>query len=131
MPVPQFRSCAVLFVLLLAVFAAVAADPQPRQMLLTLRDRVPEGDRYTVRERTEIWSPQHTAIIICDMWDLHHCKRAVDRVGELAPRMNEVVAKARDWGVFIIHAPSDCMAPYENTPMRRRAKKAPKTANLP
>jgi type 1 glutamine amidotransferase/nicotinamidase-related amidase len=116
--------------LTLASCSAFAAE-QPQQLLLTLRDRVPEGDRFTVRERAETWTPQQTAIIICDMWDSHHCKRAVERVGELGPRMNEVVAKARDRGVFIIHAPSDCMAPYENTPMRQRAKNAPKAANLP
>jgi nicotinamidase-related amidase len=101
---------------------------------LVLRDRVPAPDdpgRYVLRERAQQWEPRQTAIIICDMWDLHHCKRAVERVQELAPRMNEVVARARDRGVLIIHAPSSCMAPYENTPMRRRAKDAPRAANLP
>src|SRR5437764_942679 len=47
----------------------------------TLRDRVPlpaDPGRFEVRERTQRWEPKKTAIIICDMWDLHHCKRAVD-----------------------------------------------------
>ena len=65
------------------------------------------------------------------MWDLHHCKRAVDRVKEMAQRMNEVIAKARAQGVFIIHAPSECMAAYDNTPMRQRAKNTPPAKNLP
>jgi nicotinamidase-related amidase len=101
---------------------------------ISLRDRVPSAanpERYDVRERAERWDPAKTAIIVCDMWDLHHCKRAVDRVGELAPRMNEVLIKARDRGVLIIHAPSSCMAAYENTPMRQRAKSAPTAKNLP
>src|SRR4029077_12280341 len=86
---------------------------------------------FQVRERPQPWEAKKTAVIICDMWDLHHCKRAVDRVQEMAPRMNEVVARARDKGVLIIHAPSSCMAPYENTPMRQRAKSAPQAKNLP
>jgi nicotinamidase-related amidase/type 1 glutamine amidotransferase len=84
-----------------------------------------------VRERTQRWEPKKTAIIICDMWDLHHCKRAVERGAEMAPRMNELVTRARDRGVLIIHAPSSCMAPYEDTPMRRRAREAPRAKNLP
>src|SRR5207253_7724395 len=74
---------------------------------------------------------KHTAVIICDMWDLHHCKRAVDCVQEMAPRMNAVITKLREQGAFIIHAPSSCMAAYEATPMRKRAKDAPQAKNLP
>jgi nicotinamidase-related amidase len=65
------------------------------------------------------------------MWDLHHCKNAVTREGEMAPRMNEVLEKARSEGVLIIHAPSSCMKPYEGTPARERAKSAPTAARLP
>jgi nicotinamidase-related amidase/type 1 glutamine amidotransferase len=65
------------------------------------------------------------------MWDLHHCKRAVDRLKEMAPRMNQVIAKARDLGVFIIHAPSSCMDAYKDTVMRKRAVTAPIATNLP
>lgn len=113
--------------------ALLAAD-LPKPVNLALRDRVPSAQdpaRYVVRERRALWESKKTAIIICDMWDLHHCKRAVERVQEMAPRMNEVVSRARDWGVLIIHAPSSCMAPYENTPMRQRAKSAPTATNLP
>jgi type 1 glutamine amidotransferase/nicotinamidase-related amidase len=45
--------------------------------------------------------------------------------------MNEVLVKARNQGVLIIHAPSSCMAPYESTPMRQRAKDAPAAKTLP
>jgi nicotinamidase-related amidase len=112
-----------------------AAEPAAAGGLhLVLRDRVPaqaDAGRYEVRERARRWEPRKTAIIICDMWDLHHCKRAVERVREMAPRMNAVSARAREMGVLIIHAPSSCMAPYEDTPMRRRAREAPRAKNLP
>jgi nicotinamidase-related amidase len=116
---------------------AQAPEPLLQPLKLTLRYRVqpvqPNGDvgRFEVREKIQQWIPRKTAIIICDMWDLHHCKRAVDRVKEMAPRMNDVVTRAREQGVFIIHAPSECMAAYENTPMRQRAKNAPAAKNLP
>jgi type 1 glutamine amidotransferase/nicotinamidase-related amidase len=112
-----------------------AAEPSaPDSLNLALRDRTPSAEdagRFEVRVRTQHWDPKKTAIIICDMWDLHHCKRAVERVQEMAPRMNETISKARDRGVLIIHAPSDCMAPYEKTPMRQRARSAPRAKNLP
>jgi nicotinamidase-related amidase len=112
----------------------VCAGPTERTLTLHLQDRVASANnlgKYAVRERVEHWDPKKTALIICDMWDLHHCKRAVDRVAELAPRMNEVIKKARGLGVFIIHSPSECMAAYEGTPMRLRAKQAPRAKNLP
>ncbi len=116
------------------VVAGRAADDAIRPLHFVLRSRVPakgDGQQFDVRVQGEDWDPQKTALIICDMWDLHHCKRAVDRVGEMAPRMNQVVAKLRDRGVLVIHAPSSCMEPYENTPMRRQAREAPRAANLP
>jgi nicotinamidase-related amidase len=103
-------------------------------LVVNLRSRAAaatDSQQYQPREVIEKWDPKATAIIVCDMWDLHHCKRAVDRVTEMAPRMNEVLAKCRDGGVLIIHAPSSCMVPYEDTLMRRRAKEAPAAKNLP
>lgn len=124
---------------LLAGFAVLglqvaAAEPAVKVFDVVLRDRVSsakEPTQYEVRQRKEQWEARKTAIIICDMWDLHHCKRAVERVREMAPRMNEVIARARSQGALIIHAPSECMAPYEKTPMRQRAKEAPRAGNLP
>src|SRR5262249_24346599 len=115
------------------VFGGATEEPTGDLNVL-LRYRValpPDGQRYETLERSERWEPKKTAIIICVMWDLHHCKRAVERVQELAPRMNEVIGRARSQGALIIHAPSSCMAPYEDTPMRRRAKEAPRAKNLP
>jgi len=61
------------------------------------------------------------AVIICDMWDKHHCVSAARRVAELAPRMNAVVADLRASGALIIHAPADCAAFYVDSSARRRA----------
>ncbi|MDR0794641.1 MAG: cysteine hydrolase, partial [Tannerella sp.] len=73
--------------------------------------------------RIEAWKPAETAIIICDMWDKHWCDDATARVAEMAPRMNEVLTIARDKGVKIVHAPSDCMDYYANHPGRKEAKR--------
>jgi nicotinamidase-related amidase/type 1 glutamine amidotransferase len=132
LPCRTNRSWLAGFATLVVTIPAVLHAAEPSASLkLVLRDRVAAGEQYTPRERAQDWDARHTALIICDMWDLHHCKRAVDRVVEMAPRMNAVVRQARDRGVFIIHAPSSCMAAYESTPMRQRAKQAAAAKNLP
>jgi lysophospholipase L1-like esterase/nicotinamidase-related amidase len=112
--------------LLLAFTVSALAAEAP--LSFTLQSRVPAGKTTLVKEP---WLPSRTAIIVCDMWDLHHCKNAVTREVEMAPHMNEVLKKARKDGVLIIHAPSSCMKPYEGTPARERAKSAPAAARLP
>ena len=71
------------------------------------------------------WDPARGAVIICDMWDAHHCVSAARRVAEMAPRMNAVVSAMRDQGTLIIHAPAGCMDFYAGTPARARATEAP------
>jgi len=94
------------------------------------RTRDAAGD-WAVRQQTVLWKPAATAVIVCDMWDLHHCKNAVGRVGEMAPRMNRFLAKARAKGALIIHAPSSCMAFYKDHPARKRAQATPAAAVQP
>src|SRR5438094_2634411 len=77
-------------------------------------------------EKTVQWEPKRTAVVICDMWNQHWCHGATERVAEMAPRMNEVIKRARDRGVFIIHCPSDTMKYYEGRPQRKLAQAAPK-----
>ena len=55
--------------------------------------------RFQPVYQNEDWKPTQTAVIVCDMWDLHHCFNATRRGAEMAPRMNEVVRAARDRGV--------------------------------
>ena len=87
--------------------------------------------RYHRLSRPENWKPEETAVIVCDVWDLHHCLNAVRRVNELAPRLNQFVAEARRKGMTIIHAPSDCMEAYADHPARHRALETPRAASLP
>ena len=89
------------------------------------------GDRFETRTTPVLWAPTQTAIIVCDVWDAHHCLNAVRRLEEMLPRMNQVLEKARSQGVFIIHAPSSCMDAYKDTPGRKLALAAPKAKNLP
>lgn len=106
------------------VSLGVGAEP----LHLSLQTR---GQSGANRVAAETWEPSQTAIIVCDMWDLHHCKNAVIRETEMAPRMNEVIARARELGVLIIHAPSGCMKAYEATAARERARSAPQAGRLP
>ena len=124
------RRTFVLGFLLAAAICLPGAD-SASVFKVTLQKRVETAGEFKVVTQAETWAPQQTAVIVCDMWDLHHCKNAVLRVKEMAPRMNDVLEKARAQGALIIHAPSSCLQPYEGTPARRRAQAAPKAANLP
>lgn len=110
-------------------------DKADEPLVLHARVREPgkagAGGSVVVTEKVLQWKPAQTAIIICDMWNQHWCQGATRRVGELAPAMNQAVAAARTAGVFIIHAPSSCMAAYQNHPARKRAQMAPRAGNLP
>ena len=76
--------------------------------------------------------PAHaTALLLCDMWDDHWCKSAARRCAALAHKMNPIIATARDRGVQIIHAPSECMAFYQDTPQRQRMVSLPVVDPVP
>ena len=114
---------------LLVVSAAASVCAGAGALELTSRSRDPAtGEIKTTPEKLD---GKQTAIIICDMWDKHWCKGATARVAEMAPHMNRFVAVARSEGVLIVHAPSGCMGPYRDHPARKRARSAPKAANLP
>ena len=113
--------------------SVAGADDNP-SLNLHLRHRVETSEgsgRHHTLTREESWQPAETAIIVCDMWDLHHCKNAVLRETEFAPRLNELLNIARDKGVTIIHAPSSCMDFYAEHPARRRAVETPPADKLP
>jgi len=67
-----------------------------------------------------------TAIVICDMWDKHWCSGATGRVNALASKMAPFLEAARKRGIQIIHAPSETMAFYQDTPQRQRILGVPK-----
>jgi nicotinamidase-related amidase len=97
----------------------------PGKLRLNLRERK-EAPKGTIKlvERTVDWDVAQTAIIVCDMWDDHHCKIAAQRVGVMAPKMNRVLTAARDRGVMIIFAPSETMNIYAGTSYRKRMEQA-------
>ena len=80
-----------------------------------LRDRIKsEGGSIEIRERVENWDASETAVIVCDMWDSHHCYNAVKRAGEIAPRIDKFIAEVRKGGGTVIHSPSSCLDFYKD-----------------
>lgn len=130
----MIRTLSLSFVLIACAMLADAATSQAETLHLKLRSQTetaPGTGRFHVVERAENWDPKATAVIVCDVWDYHHCLNAVRRLEEFAPRLNDVVAKARSQGATIIHAPSDCMPAYADHPARARAIAAPKAPSQP
>lgn len=125
---PEFVSVGVKLFLAAAVVTLGVVPLSATPLELTVRkaekaDRPGEPANATTAQVH--WPPEKTAIIIIDMWDKHHCRSAEARVAEMAPAINRTVTAARRRGVLIIHAPSDCMEFYADTPQRRRAIEAP------
>jgi len=125
----------VLFVSVLALFATPALDAadettaadNSHELILHAQRRVKADDgRFAVKREAVRWDGRKTAIVVCDMWNEHWCKGATRRVGELAPRMNEVLIAAREKGVMIIHCPSSCLDYYQDSPQRKLAQLAPR-----
>src|SRR5690242_2370755 len=71
------------------VAVGVSAGAEDGRLSLRLRARVeaPDaGGTYRTVERLAEWDPRATALIVCDMWDLHHSRNATLRLEEMAPR---------------------------------------------
>jgi nicotinamidase-related amidase len=115
------------------IVPALAADGDAA-LSVRLRSRVENAGRpgtFELVEKAETWDPKATAIIVCDMWDVHHCLNAVRRGTEMAPTMDRVLKTARDRGAVIIHAPSDCIPNYKDHPARKHAIETPRSKTLP
>lgn len=120
--------------LLVAFFCLLLAELSMAEPVfdLTLREQVTDADgKSQTKYSHEKWAPDKTAVIVCDMWNAHHCLNAVRRGTELAPRMNVVLKHAREQGATIIHAPSSCMDFYKDHPARKRALAVPKADRVP
>jgi type 1 glutamine amidotransferase/nicotinamidase-related amidase len=126
-------AAAGLLVLLFSTASATRGDEVTLSFNLTLRSRVdaPGYGAYRVVETRKSWNTDETAIIICDMWDLHHCLNATRRVNELAPRINDLLGEKRVGPMVVIHAPSSCMDAYKDHPARLRALSTPRSKKLP
>jgi nicotinamidase-related amidase len=112
-----------------------APPVRPPEAALPPRPKVPGTLRLTLRERdkdpaakarvAEIdWKVSETAIIVIDMWDDIYCKMAAQRIGVLVPKVNATLTAARSHGVQIIHAPSETVVLYADTPFRKRIQQA-------
>lgn len=111
-----------------------AAPGSAQELSLKLQRQVetgPGSGRFHALSQPASWQPAKTAIIVCDVWDYHHCLNAVRRLEEFVPRLNEVLQVARERGVTVIHSPSDCMPAYEGHAARQRALQTPTAAQLP
>ena len=105
-----------------------------QELNLQLRDQHPVSagaEQFYRKVRNETWQPAQTAVIVCDMWDAHHCVNAVRRGAELAPHIDSFVRALRTRGATIIHAPSSCMEHYAQHPARLRAEATPLVESLP
>ena len=92
---------------------------------LTLRHQTLTRDTgghnmWQVTEETRTFPADQTALLLCDVWDNHWSRGAVERENLMVPRMNDVVKSVRDRGVRIVHAPSGTMDFYRDTSARRR-----------
>ena len=121
----------IILLLILSIWISIPAGSRElknkgQKIRISLQKRVPsdlDAGSFIIVSNIEEWTPTETAIIICDMWDRHWCPDATARVAELAPSMNSVLSLARDKGVLIVHAPSDCMDYYKDYPGRKAAKR--------
>ncbi|MGK0187906.1 MAG: type 1 glutamine amidotransferase/nicotinamidase-related amidase [Verrucomicrobiales bacterium] len=109
----------------IAVFALVSCSVltvHSKDFTLTATKSVKQDDGIWLKQQSAMhWQAERTAVIVCDMWDAHHCLNATKRGGDLMPRMNALLNKARSSGATIIHAPSSCMEFYKDHPARKRA----------
>lgn len=117
----------------IAVLPALSAHAGDANFDLTLRSRAQKekGGQYELTTQSQPWAARKTAVIVCDVWDAHHCLNAVRREEEMLPRLEEFLTKARAQGALIVHAPSGCMEPYKDHPGRKRAQAAPTAKDLP
>lgn len=90
---------------------------------ITLRRRDGAGAKEAAAELV----PIRSAIILCDMWDRHWCRGANERLVPIIEKARPLLDVARRKGVVIIHAPSDTMEFYRDTPQRKAALSTPKS----
>jgi len=114
------------------LFTALCVSPAfAGDFSLSLRARPEKDGKHDLATKLETWPGEKVAVIVCDVWDAHHCLNAVRREEEMLPRMEAFLKAAREKGAFIIHAPSSCMDAYKDHPARKRAQSAPTAKTLP
>ena len=114
-----------------AAESGTASGMKGRMLALNLRSRklVTSAEGYNVWKSETVSrkvKAAETALVLCDVWDKHWCRGANERLAEMLPQMNQVVKTLREKGVLIVHAPSDTMGFYKDSPARKRVLDAPK-----
>jgi type 1 glutamine amidotransferase/nicotinamidase-related amidase len=130
----RFSVVILAFVSLLVSNVCEAQKKSSDTFSVSLRARTetaPKSGLFHALTTKETWKANQTAVIVCDMWDLHHCLNATKRGAELAPRMDDLLKEARKRGAIIIHAPSSCTKFYADHPARKRAQSIERSKNLP
>ncbi|MBM3967449.1 MAG: isochorismatase family protein [Planctomycetes bacterium] len=108
------------------------AASTPIRIALTKQTEVAPGtQRFHRITESSTWEAKRIAVIVCDVWDSHHCLNAVWRVNEVAPRIDRFVDTMRRQGATIIHAPSECMPYYATHAARLRSQSVPISAETP
>jgi nicotinamidase-related amidase len=105
------------------------ADAADARLHLSLRTRVETFKGSGLWDEVVISKDlpaRETAVILCDVWDKHWCENASKRCDALARKMVPVLEAARRSGVQVIHAPSECMDFYKDTPQRKRIQETPR-----
>src|SRR5438270_11448841 len=111
-----------------ALFIGVAGWSAEPARHLALRSRVElfrGSDRWSEVRVDYSIDPAKSALIVCDMWDKHWCSGANVRVAALVKKLDPVLKTARRKGMIIVHAPSETMLFYANTPQRQRMLSLP------
>lgn len=118
-----WKVAGILPVVVLLLLQTAAGQDASSTFQLPMRTRVEpfkgSGEWREMRFEKEL-KVRGTAIVICDMWDRHWCSGAERRADLLAPRIDQVIRKARERGILIVHAPSDTISFYRDYPQRQR-----------
>jgi nicotinamidase-related amidase len=78
---------------------------RPDSILLELQYRDESGKAF---ERKITVDPTQLAVVIVDMWNSHGCATMVQKEVELIPLMNRTLEAARQLGIQVVFAPSEC-----------------------
>ena len=100
-------------------------------MKLRLRSRELTDDsrgyaQWKTVSRQKTIRTSDAALLLCDVWDNHPYRGARERLEAMLPKINHVARTARDMGVSIVHAPSETMGFYSNSPARQRILQMPR-----
>jgi nicotinamidase-related amidase len=121
--------------ILLGAAAASGEDSRHHVLLRSHVELFPGSPQWSEVHVDYPFDPVKSALIVCDMWDKHWCSGANLRVAALVKRLEPVLETARRNGMTIVHAPSETMSFYADTPQRQRmlslqAFEPPKEINL-